>query len=251
MNITKIIGMGLALLAGVLVFFLLQNNSDEPAPVQIIKPKKEETVRVLVSRRDITRGERLTAEDTDWITWPKKAVQPHFITDANPEKREELVGAVARTLIVTGETIIDRKVVRAGTAGLMSAILSPGMRAVTMRVSAETSSGGFILPGDRVDIHYTIDGDGDGTSSSVEVLKENVRVLAVDAIYSEETEASNILGNNITLELSPKDAETFLVAKNSRGSMQLTLRSIFESEGEEVVSRDKRKTPQVIRYGRT
>lgn len=252
MNITRIAILGVALVAGVAAFFLMLGNGAEQAPIRIVEPAKEETVRVLVSLRDITRGERITVEDTEWITWPKKAVQPHFITDENADKREELIGAVARTLIVVGEPMVERKLVVAGSSGLMAAILAPGMRAVTLRVSPETSSGGFILPGDRVDIHYTESDENAGNTTKISTIKENVRVLAINAIYSEDPGAANITGNNVTLEMTPDDAEFFLVARNSRGTMQLTLRSIFEPEGEVVASDDRRNdVVQVIRYGRS
>jgi len=249
MNVSRIAILGVALVAGAAAFFLMMGNKSSDGPIRIVEPVKEKTVRVLVSTRDITRGERITLEDTNWIAWPKKAVQPTFITDENPDSREALFDAVARTLIVTGEPFVNAKVVKAGSSGLMAAIVSPGMRAVTIRVSAETASGGFILPGDRVDIHYTESGDNKKTKISI--LKENVRVLAVNAVYSEHTETPYIEGKNITLEMTPDDAEYFMVARNSKGTIQLTLRSIFEPETELVAKKQVRKEVTVIRYGRS
>lgn len=243
MNVSRLAILGVALVAGAAAFFLMMGNSSNGGPVQIVEPSKEETVRVLVATRDMNRGARLTLEDTNWVTWPKSAVQPSFITDATPEVREELVSAVARSLIVTGEPLINAKIVRAGQSGLMAAILAPGMRAVTMRVSPETSSGGFILPGDRVDILQS----GNGRTK---LLFEEVRILAVNTIYSENIEAPHIDGVNVTMEMSPRDAEAFTTARNS-GSMSLVLRSIFKPEGE-IVADDRRSSDvNVIRYGRS
>lgn len=251
MNPTRIAILGVALLAGAAAFFLMMGNGSNEAPVQIVEPVREETTRVLVSLRTIERGERITLEDTQWISWPKKAVQEHFITDANPEAREGLVDAVARTLIIEGEPMLNQKVVKAGSSGLMAAILAPGMRAVTVRVSPETSSGGFILPGDRVDIHYTEAGEGVNGVTNISMLKENVKVLAVNTVYSENTEAPAIEGRNVTLEMNPADAEHFMRARSSRGTIQLTLRSIFEPQGEVVSETESRGDVKVIRYGRT
>lgn len=243
MNVSRIAILGVAMVAGVAAFFLMMGNSSQEPAVQVVNPVQEETVRVLVATRDIQRGERLALEDTNWITWPKKAVQPNFITDDNAARREEIASTVARSLIVSGEPIVDAKVVAAGNSGLMAAILSPGMRAVTLRVSPETSSGGFILPGDRVDIFNTVNG-------RTTAMFEEVRVLAVNTVYSENTETPHIDGVNITLELSPADAETFTTAR-AKGSLNVVLRSIFKPEGD-VVATDRRSSDvTVIRYGRS
>lgn len=245
MNIRIIAGLGIALLAGAGAFFLVMTMSSDEPPVQIVEQVKEETVRVLVSTRDITRGERLMLEDTRWIAWPKKAVQPTFITDETPDRREALTDAVARSLIVTGEPVVDAKVVKAGNSGLMAAIISPGMRAVTMRVSPETASGGFILPGDRVDVFHT--GSRGGRTR---VLFEEVRVLAVNTVYSENIEASHIDGVNVTLEMAPSDAETFTTAR-AAGSLNLVLRSIFTPEGDLAALERRSSDVNIIRYGRS
>lgn len=249
MNTSRIAILGVALVAGVAAFFLMMGNKPKDAPVRIVEPVKEETVRVLVATRDLDRGERIALEDTNWVVWPKKAVQPTFITDENPESREELLGAVARTMIVTGEPLVNVKLVKAGSSGLMAAVVSPGMRAVTIRVSPETASGGFILPGDRVDVHFTEQDENKETK--IITLKENVRVLAVNTVYSENTETPNIDGKTITLELTPDDAEYFMIARNSKGTIQLTLRSIFEPETEIVSKQRVRNEVTVIRYGRS
>lgn len=243
MNVQRIAILGVALVAGIAAFFLMMGNRPDVTPVQVVQPVKEETVRVLIATRDIQRGERLAVEDTTWLAWPKKGIQPTFITDATPDARESFEQAVARSLIVTGEPIVNAKVVRAGNSGLMAAMLSPGMRAVTMRVSPETASGGFVLPGDRVDVMHTLGG-------TTRMIFEEVRVLAVNNIYSENTETPHIEGSNMTLELSPQDAEAFL-SKRTNGSFSVVLRSIFKPEGDVTTTERRQTNVNVIRYGRS
>ena len=248
MNVNRIAILGLALVAGGAAFFLMMSNQQpDQVPVRIVEPVKEETVRVLVVARDMVRGERFTPEDTQWVAWPKKAVQPGFITDENPELRDGLSEAVVRSMMVSGEPLLEAKIVRADGAGLMAALLSPGMRAVTVRVNPETSSGGFILPGDRVDIHYAERDDNENVRLTP--VNENIRVLAINTAYIENPEVANIEGKNVTLEMTPQDAEYLIVARNSRGSIQLTLRSIFEPQN--IATQTRRKEIQVIRYGRS
>ena len=243
MNVSRLAILGIALVAGAAAFFLMMGNSSDGPAIQIVEQVKEETVRVLVATRDIQRGERLAVEDTNWIAWPKKGIQPNFITDENAEQRQELSSAVARSLIVTGEPIVNAKVVKTGSSGLMAAILAPGMRAVTLRISPETSSGGFILPGDRIDILHT-------GKNRTKVLFEEVRVLAVNTMYSENSETPHIDGVNMTLELSPRDAEAFTTARSS-GGLSVVLRSIFKPDGDLVADDRRSSDVTVIRYGRS
>lgn len=244
MNISRIAVLGVALVAGAGAFFLMVGQKGS-SPVQIVEPTKEETVRVLVASRDMQRGERFTLDDTHWVVWPKKAVQPTFITDATENAREDLQNAVARSLVVTGEPVMNAKIVRADSSSLMAAILAPGMRAVTMKVSEETSSGGFILPGDRVDILYAA-----GRDAPARTIFEDVRVLAVNAMFSENPETANIDGSNITLEMNPTDAEAFISAR-SMGQLSLMLRSIFTPEEGDAIVERRSSNVNVIRYGRS
>ena len=59
MNVNRIAILGLALVAGGAAFFLMMSNQQpDQAPVRIVEPVREETVRVLVAARDMVRGER-------------------------------------------------------------------------------------------------------------------------------------------------------------------------------------------------
>lgn len=247
MNITRIAVLGVALAAGAGAFVLMMGQNQQTAPVQIVEPVKEKTVRVLVADRDFERGERLDAESTKWVSWPEKALSPSFVVEG-AASQEDLAGAVARTLIVKGEPIVEAKIVRAEDSGLMAAILEPGMRAVTQRVSAETAAGGFILPGDRVDVLFTEGGRGD--KGRTRTLFENVRVLAVGTVYDETPETPNIDGGNVTLEFSPSDAEAFISAR-STGEISLALRSVFQPKGDVENQTRNSSDVTVIRYGRS
>jgi pilus assembly protein CpaB len=108
----------------------------------------------------------------------------------------------------------------------MAAVLTPGMRAVAVPISARSGAGGFILPNDRVDIIVTREGDN-GYGSDIVV--ENVRVLAIDQIYS-ETEDGAVVGSTATLELSSTQARNVALSV-AAGDVSLALRSIADTEG--------------------
>ena len=247
MNVTRIAILGVAIVAGGLAFFLMMGNKPETA-VQIVQPVEEKTVRVLVADKPFSRGERLTADSVRWVDWPEKALSESYMTEESIGDPSEIDGAVARSSLVEGEPIIEAKIVRADGSGVMAAIVTPGMRAVTMRVSPETASGGFILPGDHVDVLYA-ETDDDNFTRTV-TLFTDVRVLAVNAVYSEVTETPHIEGVNITLEMTSGEAQEFVNARSSRGQLSLTLRSVFQPENQ-VSSNRKNKDVTVVRYGQT
>ncbi|MBX8814719.1 Flp pilus assembly protein CpaB, partial [Ochrobactrum sp. MR34] len=76
---------------------------------------------------------------------------PDYITrDAQPEALDDLQKSSLRLPVLAGEPIRKLKLIGEGES-LMSSLLPKGMRAIAANIAAESSAGGFILPGDRVD----------------------------------------------------------------------------------------------------
>jgi pilus assembly protein CpaB len=244
MNVTRIAVLGVALVAGAGAFFMMMSGNKVSAPTAA-QAVQEKTVRVLVADRDFQRGERLVAESIKWVDWPERALSEAYITEATGGDPATLEKAVARSTIVAGEPIIEAKIVRADSSGLLAAVLAPGMRAVTMRITPETGVSGFILPGDRVDVYYSEANNNNRTETTM--LFEEVKVLAINTVYTESPEGATIEGVNATVELTPSDAEFFINARSSKGEMSLALRSVFKPEGEVTERQDK--SIRVIRYG--
>ncbi|WP_396595144.1 Flp pilus assembly protein CpaB [Brevundimonas sp. R86498] len=226
---------------------------------------------VLVAARDLAPGQRLVDADLEWKDWPADEVNPAFITDgtvpvpageASARKTEEAgaadgavarvtrvatemagggakadyFGSVVREPILAGEPIVGRKIVRAGDSGYMAAYLEPGMRAMAIAVSTESAAGGFILPGDRVDVLVTIERDGGSSDGSTgqkfasRVVLQNVKVLAVDQSTRAADDQQAVVGATATLEVAPSDTETLALAK-AAGSLSLVLRSYADTAG--------------------
>ncbi|KQY89580.1 Flp pilus assembly protein CpaB [Brevundimonas sp. Root1423] len=229
--------------------------------------------KVLVAAKDLQPGQRLTEGDLDWKDWPVDEVNPAFITDgsvplpaaeavaeaaAKEDKpagavasvtraatdlatggaKADYVGSVVREPILAGEPIVSRKIVRAGDSGYMAAYLEPGMRAMAIRVTVETAAGGFILPGDRVDVLLTREttlgnlgaSDSERTKFSSSTVMQNVKVLAIDQSTRAGDDEQAVVGATATLELGPRDAEALALAK-SEGELSLVLRSYADTGG--------------------
>jgi len=232
MKPARLIVLGVALLAGAIAFML--SGRETPAPqVTIVQPT--DMTDVLVAKSDIPLGGALRPEDLSWQSWPASAVSTQFVSKKmRPGAVEEFKGSIARSPFVAGEPIREQKIVKANGSGFMSAIVSPGLRAISTDISPESGVGGFILPNDRVDVLLTRrDTDnqklsgGDGFVS--ETVLRNVRVLAIDQTVEEKNGQKVVVGKTATLELAPRQTETLAVSRQ-RGTLSLALRSLAEQK---------------------
>ena len=248
----RIIILLVAAAAAIGAAFLVRNMAAVPElPVEIPviqEPVKEPTVNVLVARRDMARGELLTEADMEWQSWPERALNPLFFNDRDqPTSMEDLSGAAVRNEIFENEPLMSAKLVEKGETGYMAALVKPGMRAVSIDVSPETASGGFILPDDRVDVvaSYSVefvDASGnEGTKPVTQTVLENVRVLAIDQVFRQNETGAYTPGSVATLELAPRDAEVLMLASRE-SSLRLVLRSFADAarDGPDTISRADR-----------
>lgn len=203
---------------------------------------------VLVAATDIAPGALLETAAMRWQPWPQTALNAAFITrDMRPDASQSFAGLIVRSGLVTGEPIHDGKLAARDT-GALSVILAPGKRAVAVRVSAESSAGGFVLPNDRVDVLLTtsqVAANGNNEVSSSVILK-NVKVLAVDQMVDGTNEA--VVGKTATLELTPAEVEILTAAEVS-GSLSLALRAMSDNDEDSVIVVEERKTLRIFRGG--
>ena len=226
------------------------------------------TAKVLVAARDLPQGTQITAADMTWKDWPLADLHPAYVTDgsvprpaveaapaeetkdeegsvskvvnavvslSSPTAADELSGSVVRENILSGEPIQVRKLVRAGDSGFMAAFLEPGMRAMSVQVSAVSAAGGFILPGDRVDVILTREvdvetGDQSRKRTVSATVLQNLKVLAVDQATELATDERSVVGATATVEVNARDAETLALAR-AQGELTIVLRSYADAGG--------------------
>ena len=186
-----------------------------------------QAAQVLVAATDLPAGKKLVAEDLAWAEWPVTAILEGFVDiRTEPDADEKLVGAVIRTSLRKGMPLMKQQMTD-GNSGFLSSILTPGMRAVALPISAAQTAGGFILPENRVDVLLSRgcrNGEVCAEGTDVEEILQNVRVLAIDQAGTVGPDGTAIVGETATLELSPEDART-LVAAQSEGILTLVLRA--------------------------
>jgi pilus assembly protein CpaB len=206
---------------------------------------------VLVATSELAPGSQLTPASVRWQDWPRSSVDPTFIThDASPDISKLVHGAVVRAPMMAGEPLTSTKVIHGDAAGYMSAMLMPGMRAVSIPISADTGAGGFILPNDRVDVLNTVQLQDTHRVETATILKD-IRVLAVDQTYDSK-DTKSVVGRTATLELSPVQVELIERAK-AAGTLSLALRALGDNETADnkpaAQSDSGTKQIDILRYG--
>ena len=190
--------------------------------------------KVLVAQRALPVGTIITQDSISFQAWPKEMVQDAYFLDGEADM-SKLLGTVVRFPITAGEPVTQGALVSPGDRGFLAAALGPGMRAVTITVSAKTGVAGFVFPGDRVDLMLTqsVSGEGEALRAAETILK-NLRVLATDqSTESVISEGKTVVRafRTVTLEVTPRIAEKIAVA-DTIGTLSLSLRSIADNQSE-------------------
>ena len=241
-----VIGLAAAVGAAVLLRSVLSNNAaaSNNIPTQIVTEVEIPEVEVLIVTRDLNVGETIGFEDLTWLNWPEESVNPaHILKTVQPNALDNLTGSVVRVPIYEREPVLPQKIVDRGETGILAALVSPGMRAVSVEISAETASGGFILPNDRVDVILTYEieiNSLEGNTNAVQsvIILENVRVLAIDQGTRVDSSTATFIGRTATLELNPEDSALIALGQR-RGQLSPILRSLTDAalSGDIVTSR--------------
>ncbi len=208
------------------------------APQAVAGPAVPAGPEVLVAARPLPVGTIIEADSFRYQPWPQGLVQDAYFTRGEEGgDPQSLIGTVVRTEVAAGQPITQGSLVRPGERGFLAAALGPGMRAVTVPVSATSGVAGFIFPGDRVDmvLSQEVQGGGDGPPlHASETIIRNIRVLAVDQRINARDEDGNQVPqrtSTVTLEATPKIAEKIAVAQTI-GQLSLSLRSLADNNAE-------------------
>jgi pilus assembly protein CpaB len=273
MGAARIMVIVVALVAAIGVVFLLRgavfDKKAAPTQAEAAQPMAQ----VLVAKRDLPVGTQLKAGDIGWQAWPAATTNVAYITNGanpapapdNPVKKaatsvqaaavgagamEAMYGAIIKEPMLAGEPILARKVVRGGQGGYMAVVLQPGMRAISITISVETAAGGWVLPGDRVDVMQSqeqLDPTGKSMGKATRTVVQNMKVLAIDQKVEPDKDAKTVVGGVATLEAAPDAAAALVDAKAKGGQMFLALRSYADLGGPSGVGNSVSAHSQPIR----
>ena len=262
----QLVVLGVALVAAIGLAMVARNMMSAPSDVPVVQAgekviiKKAPTVDVLVANESIPMGSSLKEDRLAWEEWPETSLREAFITrDEQPDALEKYAPMIAKSSFFEGEPVREAKLVQSDS-GYLSAILPAGKRAVAMRIQADTSAGGFVLPNDHVDVVMSYKNpDEDNDAWLTETVLQNVRVLAIDQVIEEQDGEKSKVGSTATLELTAQQVEIITASQKIGGNkLTLALRSVEDSEietsdaGAHLLSsgsRRKKGTVKIIRYG--
>ena len=244
MNRQTLIILGGGFCMALLVAVLMQSLLGGSAKPEILN--EEPKAQVLVAAKTLKIGETLDKEDMQWQEWPESSLFTGAITKSSledPETELPLAGRLRRG-VEKGEPLLKAALVKEEKGNFVAATLGAGMRAMAIKVKAESSVGGFIKPGDRVDVIMTYDvrvpSEERVRDAAVSVVSkkaaqtvlENIRVVAVDQ-EAKELEKTSV-ARTITLEVDPVQGEKLALA-NSMGSLSLALRKLGDEATRQTV----------------
>ena len=181
-------------------------------------PAEEPKVQVLVAKTKVPAWVSIKEPEKyfEQKELPESAVPKKALKEFQEIKDQRLSQALAE-----GETVLQDKLVNPEQVGLIAKLPS-GMRAIALKVNAESLAGGFVLPGYRVDVVSTLRG---GTGESVsKIILQNMLVLAVDTNSARDPNSPSMLGSTVTLAASPEEATKLSLAA-ALGELRLTLRT--------------------------
>lgn len=198
----------------------------EIIPQQVVEPEPQR--KIVVARTVLQFGQRLTRDKLQEIEWAAEEMPNGSFSsiDLLVSNDEEQARFVVSSMEV-GEPVFASKITEPGQRAKLSTALTPGMKAISIRVNDVLGVAGFVLPGDRVDIMLT---RSRGNGAYVDVLLQGVKVLAIDQIADDRKDKPSVV-RTVTFEVSTEEAQKLALAANV-GTLSLALRNIGSSETE-------------------
>jgi pilus assembly protein CpaB len=191
------------------------------------------TTQVVVASKDIDLGTKLTPDMLRLRDWPSGSVPQGSFKDVGVLLKDAKTqdARVLRMTLQQGEPVLESKLAPVGTQGGLSAVISEGKRAITVRVNDVIGVAGFALPGNYVDILVNTE-DQDARTQSQEktvskIVLERILVLAIAQEVSRDETKPKVV-NAVTLEVTPEQAEKIDLAR-SVGSLSLVLRNQIDT----------------------
>lgn len=184
-----------------------------------------EIVDVLVARLEVPGGAVLTREMLGTQSWPAEAVPADAFTSI-----EDLLGGPdagerrARTLIAPGEVIMVNRVTKFGERLSIAHDLKHDRRAMAVSVDAVSGVGGFVAPGDRVDVVLT---QGAREALLATTILQDIRVVGVDQTADQQAEGPRV-ARTVTMEVSAEQAQRLALGQ-AAGKLSLILRDSSRS----------------------
>ncbi|MGH6894190.1 MAG: Flp pilus assembly protein CpaB [Dongiaceae bacterium] len=224
MKVRPLIVLALALVLALAAVFLARSWILRQAGQATAAVQPAVMIKVVAAATTLKFGDRLGPENLRLVDWPAASAP-----DGTFKTYDELLGPQPRVVlqgIQPNELILTSKVTGPGQRASLSAVITSGMRAMTIRVNDVLGVAGFVLPGDRVDIMLTREIVQD--QPITDVLLQNVKVLGIDQRSDEENNKPDVV-KAVTIEVTTEQAQKITLAATV-GTLSLALRDVSNVE---------------------
>jgi pilus assembly protein CpaB len=171
---------------------------------------------LVVAAKSIPEGTAIDRSSLSVREWPVATVPAGAYSNA-----DSLIGRVTRVAVFEGEPFVPGRLAPSGTGPGIEVKITPGKRAMGLRINDVAGVSGLIQPNSRVDVLVNIRSDGGRQVSKL--FMENMRVLSVGTAVERDAQGKPIEAASAALEVTPQEAERLAIAA-SQGSIQLVLR---------------------------
>ncbi len=208
----------LAVVAGILAFQWMRAAGAQN------RPQAVRTQPLVVASRDLPAGTRLEPAMLKVAEFPQNLVPAQSYATT-----QELSGRMIVTAVSAGEPLTPSRLSGEAAAGGISAVITPGKRAMAVRGNKVMGLAGFIRPGNMVDVLVTLPVDNNASKTTTKLVLENVPVLAAGAQMTAEKDEAPSQADVYTLELTPHESEKLALA-STQGTLHFALRNASDSE---------------------
>ena len=188
--------------------------------------EEQKLSRIVVASQDMGFGIPLSQQNLRLANWPANSVPTGAFTSLEAAVRNN---RVALRPIVVGEPVLASKVSGVDGRAVLSANLPLGKVAFAIPINDTSGVGGFVRPGDVVDVLLTRPIPGAGTSSNdkmTDVVLTAIPVLGIDQV-SDENNTKPATGKTATLEVDTFGAQK-LALSGQLGVLSLALRNVAD-----------------------
>jgi pilus assembly protein CpaB len=223
-NLRSLVPIALSLVIAVIgSFFIYKWVKYHSAPVEVVK-KEAEVVSIAVAGINLPWGTKLGMDMVKMAPFLKESLPVGYFSRFEDVEDRVLVSALKQ-----GEPIIEHRLAPKDIkTGGVSAILSPGKRAIAVKGDKVIGISGFINPGNRVDVLVTLT-DPKSRLEKTKLVLENILILATGTQMEENAKGKTAPVDVYTLEVNPEEGEKLALAA-TKGKLQFALRNVMDSE---------------------
>jgi len=214
----------LALVSGLMAAYLAFRFLRQPTVTSVVQASEAPTVAVMVAARDLPFGHVLQEQDVKPVEWPSAATPQGFAREAS-----EVVGRGLISDIRMNEPFLASKIASAESGGGIPLAITPGKRAVAVRVNEVIGVAGWVSEGQRVDVIVTLDQGAQIDQPVTRIVLQDIHVLRIGQLQEVNDQNEAQMVTVVTLIVTPEEAERLTLAE-TKGQIRLSLRNPLDRD---------------------